>query len=245
MSILLIPVAPLSKTKSRLRDCFSIDQLKELTIAMFKDLCSTLIDVNCYEHKMVYCNTPEILEIAEEYSIIGIKEIQIDPLRTFDEVIDNINRIALEKYNALQTTIAFLDLILITSKNFNEINYLVKENQLLVCPAIHSAGISILGRNPPDIITSYFSDPNTPSLIALLNNANTKGIKKLIIYDSFRAGFDVDIKQDLALAYEYLKIFNLKNTEVFKFLKHNLRISLKKMNANNNRTFKLIEKKKT
>ena len=245
MSTLLIPVAPLSRTKTRLRDCFSIDQLKELTIAMFKDLCSTLTDMNCFEHKIVYCTTPEILEIAEDFSLIGIKEVQINPSRTFDEVIDSINRIALEKYNALQTTIAFLDLILITSKNFNEINSLVKENQLLVCPAIHSAGISILGRNPPNIIPSYFSDPNTPSLVALLNNANTKGIKNLIIYDSFRAGFDVDIKQDLALAYEYLKIFNLKNTEVFKFLKNNLRISLKKLNANNNRTFNIVDKKKT
>ena len=245
MSILLIPVAPLSRTKSRLRDCFSLEQLKDLTIAMFKDLCTTLAEVECFEHKIVYCITPEILEIAEDYGLIGIKEVKIDTLRSFDEVINNINRIAIKKYNALQTTIAFLDLILITSNNFYEINSLVKENQLVVCPAIHSAGISILGRNPPDIIPSYFSDPDTPSLVALLNNASTKGIKKIMLYDSFRAGFDVDIKQDLALAYEYLKIFNLKNTEVFKFLKNNLRISLKKRNTNNNRTFNLIEKKKT
>ena len=149
---------------------------------------------------------------------------------------------AIKNFNANQTTIAFLDLILINSKNFYEINTLVKENQLVVCPAIHSAGVSILGRNPPDIIPSFFSDPNTPSLIALLNNANSKGIGKLIIYDSFRAGFDIDIKQDLVLAYEYLKIFNLKNTEVFKFLKHNLKLSLIKRNANNNRTFDIIGK---
>jgi 2-phospho-L-lactate guanylyltransferase (CobY/MobA/RfbA family) len=245
MSTLLIPVAPLSRTKSRLRDCFSLEQLKDLTIAMFKDLCTTLSEVNCFEHKIIYCNTPEILEIAEDFSLIGIKEAKIETSRSFDEVINNINRIALKKYNALQTTIAFLDLILITSNNFNEINSLVKENQLVVCPAIHSAGISILGRNPPDIIPSSFSDPNTPSLVALLNNAYTKGISKLMIYDSFRAGFDVDIKQDLALAYEYLKIFKLKDTEVFKFLENNLRFSLKKISANNNRTFNIIENKNT
>ena len=93
MSTLLIPVAPLSRTKSRLRDCFSIEQLKDFTIAMFKDLCSTLIEVDCFEHKIVYCNTPEILEIAEDFSLIGIKEVQLDPLRTFDEVINNINKI--------------------------------------------------------------------------------------------------------------------------------------------------------
>jgi len=242
MSFLLIPIAPLSRTKSRLRDCFSIEQLKDLTIAMFKDLCSTLSRVNCYNHKIVYCNTPEILEIARDFGLIGIKEENLTVQHSFDDVIRDLNKIALEKYDALQTTIAFLDLILITSKNFNEINSLLKKNQLLVCPAIHSAGISVLGRNPPDIIPSYFSDPNIPSLVALLNSAHTIGIKKLIIYDSFRAGFDVDIKQDLALAYEYLRIFNLNNTEVFKFLKNNLKISLKKLNANNKQLNLKIEK---
>ncbi|MFX0028777.1 MAG: hypothetical protein ACFE8B_06180 [Candidatus Hermodarchaeota archaeon] len=245
MSTLLIPVAPLSRTKSRLRDCFSVDQLRDLTIAMFRDLSATLAKVNCFEHKIVYCNTPEIIEIAEDFGLIGIKEENINVLKSFDDMITNLNKIAIEKFKALQTTIAFSDLILITSDNFNEINSLVKANQLVVCPAIHSAGISILGRNPPDVIPSYFSDPNTPSLVALLNNAYSKGIKKLVIYDSFRAGFDVDIKQDLVLAYEYLKIFNMKNTEVFKFLKNNLKFSLRKLNANDNRSFKLVERKDT
>lgn len=243
MSILLIPVAPLSRTKSRLKDCFSAEQLGDLTIAMVKDLSVTLTNVNCFEHKIVYCQTPEILEIAEGYGLIGIKEKEINKSKTFDEVIHHLNSIAIKQYKALQTTIAFSDLILINAQNFYEIDSLIKENQLVVCPAIHSAGISILSRNPPDIIPSSFSDPETPSLIALINNANNKGIKKLVIYDSFRAGFDVDIKQDLVLAYEYLKIFNLKNTEVYKFLKKSLKYSLKKLNANNNRTFNLINRK--
>lgn len=245
MSILLIPVAPLSKTKSRLRDCFSVEQLKELTIAMFKDLSITINDVNCFEHKIVYCHSPEILEIAEDHGLISIKEKKIDAVKSFDDVINKINKIAIDKFNALQTTIVFSDLVLITSENLIEINSLLEKNQLVVCPAIHSAGISILGRNPPDIIPSYFSDPNTPSLVALLNNADIKGIEKLVIYDSFKAGFDVDIKHDLILAYEYLKIFNRMDTEVFKFLKKNLRFSLKKQNANDNRTFNLIERKNT
>ena len=65
MSILLIPIAPLSKTKSRLRDCFSAKQLRDLTIAMFHDLGRTLSQVKCFDKKIVYCNAPEILEIAE------------------------------------------------------------------------------------------------------------------------------------------------------------------------------------
>jgi 2-phospho-L-lactate guanylyltransferase (CobY/MobA/RfbA family) len=242
MSTLLIPVAPLSRTKSRLRDCFSVEKLKDFTIAMFRDLAKTLTEVKCFENKIAYCNTSEILEIAEEFGIIGVKEVLADVPKSFDEVINDFNKLAIHKFNANKTIIAFLDLILITSKNFNEINALLNENQLVVCPAIHSAGVSILGRNPPDIIPSFFSDPNTPSLVALLNNALSKGIGKLIIYDSFRAGFDIDVKQDLVLAYEYLKIFNLKNTEAFKFLKNNLKLSLKKRNANNNRTFDIIDK---
>ena len=242
MNVLLIPIAPLSRTKSRLRDCLSKDQLKELTIAMFKDLGNTLDNVKCFDEKIVYCNDSEILELADYYELIGIKEELTQPRKSFDNVINDLNTIAIESFNAEQTIFTFLDIILISAKNFNEINSLVKINQLVVCPAIHSAGVSILGRNPPDIIPSYFSDPEIPSFVALLNNAKKKGLKKIAIYDSFRAGFDIDIKQDLILAYEYLKIFNLTHTETFLFLKNNLTLTLQKINENNNREFKIGEK---
>lgn len=242
MSILLIPVAPLSRTKSRLRDCFSKEQLKELTIAMFKDLGNTLLKVKCFDEKIVYCNAKKILELADDYGLIGIKEELTKPRKSFDQVISDLNNIAMKKFNARNTVFTFLDIILISAKNYYEINSLVKKNQLVVCPAIHSAGISVLGRNPPDIVSSSFSDPNIPSFVALLNNAKKKGIEKIAIYDSFRAGFDIDIKQDLVLAYEYLKIFNLKRTKTFLFLKNNLKLTIQKRNADNNREFKITEK---
>jgi len=241
MSVLLIPVAPLGRTKTRLRGCFSNEQLKELTIAMFKDLSSKLLNLNCFKEKIVYCNDKLILQLAEDYGLIGIKEVLIQPRKSFDDVIKDLNTIAINKYNAEQTIFTFLDIILISAKNFNEINSLVKKNQLIVCPAINSAGVSILGRNPPDIISTFFSDPEIPSLVALLNRAKEKGIKKIAIYDSFRAGFDIDIKQDLVLAYEYLKIFNLTDTITFRFLKKNLKLKLQKINENNNRQFRVVE----
>ena len=67
-------------------------------------------------------------------------------------------------------------------------------------------------------------------------------IKKIAIYDSFRASFDIDVIQDLILAFEYLKIFQLTHTEVFKFLKNNLKFSIKKKIASNNRTFKIVKR---
>ena len=243
MSILLIPVAPLSRTKSRLRDCFSNNQLRDLTLAMFKDLIRTLIKVKCFDKQIVYCNTDEILDFAEDYGLIGIKENLINPPKSFDEVIKDLNNIAINKFNAESTILTFIDIILINARNFNEINEVLKNNQLLVCPAIQSAGISILGRNPPDIIPTFFSDPNIPSLVALIQKAKDMGIKKISIYDSFRAGFDVDVKQDIVLAYNYLKIFNLTHTETFQFLKNNLNLTLKKVNADNNRALRIIKKK--
>ncbi|MFW9988039.1 MAG: hypothetical protein ACFFC3_05230 [Candidatus Odinarchaeota archaeon] len=242
MSILLIPIAPLTRTKSRLRDCFSNEQLKELTIAMFKDLGNKLTQVNCYDEKIIYCNTDKILELTNDYGLVGIKENLTTPPKSFDNVIEDLNNIAIKKYNASQTVFSFLDLILITIKNFYEINDLLSKNQIIICPAIHSAGISVLGRNPPDIITSYFSDPLMPSLLAQIKNALKYKINKIAIYDSFRAGFDIDIKEDLVLAYEYLKIFDLKHTNVYKFLKKNLKLSLKKINPLNNRSFEIAER---
>ena len=243
MSILLIPIAPLTRTKSRLRDCFSIQQLKDLTIAMFKDLGKTLLNVTCFDQMVVYCNTPEILEFAKDYDLIGIKEELSSPRKSFDEVIEDLNEIAIKKFDAKQTVFSFLDLILISSENFYEIHQLIQKNQLVICPAIHSAGISIFGRNPPKIIPSFFSDPNVPSLVALLNYASQRDIEKIAVYDSFRAGFDIDIKQDLVLGYEYLKILNLRDTEVFKFLENNLKLALKKSKTSNNRIFKIKKRK--
>lgn len=242
MTILIIPVAPLSRTKSRLRKYFSTEQLVELTIAMFKDLGKTLSNVSCFNQKIVYCNAPEILELAENYNLIGIKEELTSPPKSFDEVISDLNKIAINKFDGKKTIISFLDLILISASNFYDVYNLMKENQLVICPAIHSAGISILGRNPPNLIPTYFSDPISPSLFALLKNASQMNIKNIAIYDSFRASFDIDVIQDLILSFEYLKLFNLTHTEVFKFLRHNLKYSIKKKIASNNRTFKIVKR---
>ena len=141
MSTLLIPVAPLSETKSRLRDCFSKEQLKQLTIAMFKDLGNILIDINCFKDKIVYCHDETILDLAKKYGFIGIKEVITKPRKKFDDVISALNEIAINKYNAQSTIFTFLDIILISSNNFYDINKLLKKNELVVCPAIHSAGI--------------------------------------------------------------------------------------------------------
>ena len=240
MSILLIPIAPLHKSKSRLQNCLSREQIEELTIAMFKDLGNILLKVDCFSEKIVYCESPEILEIASDYNLVGIKEeTQKTPI-PFDHVITNMNKIIMNKYDAEATVISFLDLILISAKNFYEINSLVETNQMVVCPTIKSAGISVLGRRPPEIISSCFSSPDDPSLIALFQKARESGIKDISIYDSFRASFDVDIQEDLILGYEYLKIFNLTHTKTFKFLKNNLKFSLQKANMNNNREFRII-----
>ena len=234
MTILLIPIAPISRTKSRLRKCFSKEQLKDLTIAMFKDLAVKLNRVDCYDYKIVYCNSNEILELAKKYGLTGIKEKLTTPRKSFDDVIFDLNQIAIDKYKATSTVFTFLDTILISVQNFYEICSLTLKNQLVLCPAISSAGISVFGRTPPNILRTYFSNNTNPSLLAMLDAARKSNLK-VAIYDSFRAGFDIDIKQDLVLAYQYLKIFGLEYTETHKFLKENLNLSIFKKNLKDNR----------
>ena len=240
MNCLLIPVSPISRAKSRLKSVFSDIQLKDFTISIFKDFAIKICDLKSYENKLVYCNSPEILELAENYGLIPIKEEKDNSKKTFDEVIEAFNNIAIKKYDARSTTLAFCDVILITRINFVELSSLLKNNQVVICPAINSGGISILGRSPPDIVQTFFSHPEIPSLIALVNEAKTKKLD-LAIYDSFRAGFDIDVKQDLVLAYEYLKIFNMKRTNTYKFLKDNLKLTLLKKNNTDNRDLEIRE----
>ncbi|MHA1507542.1 MAG: hypothetical protein ACTSO6_02440 [Promethearchaeota archaeon] len=242
MSVLLIPIAPLSRTKSRLRDCFPKELLKDLTIAMFKDLAKKVQNVDSFDNKIVYCHNEEILELAEEFGLIGIKEKLTYPRKSFDLVISDLNNIAINEYDAASTTFTFLDVILLSENNLREISNLMTLNQLVVCPAIHSAGISIFGRSPPDILPTHFSNPHIPSFVALLKDAKNRNLK-ISVYDSFRAGFDIDIKQDLLLGFEYLEIFNLTDTETYKFLKNRLKLALKKRSIKNNREFKFIKKK--
>ncbi|MEJ2296013.1 MAG: hypothetical protein P8Y23_14755 [Candidatus Lokiarchaeota archaeon] len=234
MNILLIPIAPISRTKSRLRKCFSKEQLKELTIAMFKDLAVKLNKVDCFDYKIVYCNSNEILELARNYGLTGIKEQLTTPRKSFDHVIFDLNQIAIDQYRATSTVFAFLDTVLISVQNFYEIYTLTLKNQLVLCPAISSAGISVFGRNPPNVLRTYFSNNTNPSLLAMLDAARKNNLK-VAIYDSFRAGFDIDLKQDLVLAYQYLKIFGLEDTETHNFLKENLNLSIFKKNLKNNR----------
>ncbi len=243
MSILLIPVAPLSKTKSRLEGIFSREQLINLTIAMLKDLFSKISRTKLQIKTLVYCNSSEILDLTEEQGFIPIKENISAIEKCFDDILQDINSVAIQDYHAKNTILIFSDLILITPKNLREIVNLIKQNQLVICPAIISAGISILGRNPPGIIPTYFSHPSTPSLIALLNEADSRGLKTAI-YDSFRAGFDIDIKHDLMLAYEYLKAFNLVKSETYSFLKKNINLEITKKNSLDNRKLEIKRTKK-
>ena len=240
MNSLLIPVSPLPRAKSRLKSVFSESQLKDFTLSLFKDFALNVSMVKAFENKLVYCTSPEILELAEELGLTPIKEEKANSNKTFDEVIQIFNEIAIKKYGATKTTLAFCDVILINRINFIEISSLLKNNQLVICPAIHSGGISILGRSPPDIIPTFFSHPSIPSLFALVNEAKIKKLK-FVIYDSFRSGFDIDIKQDLVLAYEYLKALNMKDTNTYKFLKDNLKLTLLKKNLNDNRELEIKE----
>lgn len=234
MNILLIPIAPLSRTKSRLRKCFSKEQLKDLTIAMFKDLAAKLTKVNCFDHIIVYCNSPEILQLTNSYGLIGIKEQLTTPRKSFDQVISDLNQIAIDKYKATSTVFTFLDTILISVQNFYDIYKLIQDHQLVLCPAISSAGISVFGRNPPHTLHTFFSNNTIPSLLAMYNAAKQENLK-IAIYDSFRAGFDIDIKQDLVLAYHYLKIFGLEDTETHYFLKTHLNLTTIRKNLKDNR----------
>ena len=179
MNTLLIPIAPLSRSKSRLIDCFTKEQLKDFTIAMFKDLGNKLSNLHCYKNIIIYNNDKEIHELSNNFGLISIKEDIKTPRQSFDDILKELNDIAINKYNSEQTTIIFLDLIFITEKNLQEINTLLNQHQIVICPAIHSAGISTLGRNPPDIIPTFFSDPQIPSLLAIVKKAKEMNLRIL------------------------------------------------------------------
>jgi len=227
MSVLAVPVSPLSHTKRRLAKVLSNKQLEELTLAMVKDFCKKTLDLNCFSEKIVYCYTPQVLELSEEYGFCPIREEAGQKSDNFNDVITQMNNIILNKFNPENVVISFVDLILISPRNLIEIKNLLEKNQLVICPSVHSLGISIIGRNPPDVIDTCFSPSDGSSLIAQIQLAKKNDLKKIALYDSFRAGFDVDLKEHLKLGYEFLKIFNLTDSETYKFMQNHLKTLLK------------------
>ncbi|TFG00902.1 MAG: hypothetical protein EU541_00905 [Promethearchaeota archaeon] len=242
MNILVIPISPLEQAKSRLRSVFSQEKIKLLIISMVKDLGEKLAHLDTFDSVIVYCGDHSIAELAESYNLIGLKEKNLNHKKSFDRVIEEVNQIAIDQFNAKQTIFTFLDTVLISEQNLRDLSQLIKEYQLVICPSVHSAGISVLGRNPPDIVPTCFSDTSIPSFLGQLRMAQKADIQKIKIYDSFRAGFDIDIKRDLALAYEYLKALNLTDSHTFQFLEQNLTFSLKK--NHNNRELDIITNRK-
>ncbi|MHA1147296.1 MAG: hypothetical protein ACTSR8_03535 [Promethearchaeota archaeon] len=243
MSILAIPVAPLSKAKSRLNECFSREQIRDLIKAMLRDMYDNLKSLDLFNVIIIYSQDREILELAATYNFMGIREIPIKQSRSFDDVISELKDIAIAKFKSEPLLISFLDLPLINQQHFSEINSLLHQYQIVVCPAIKTAGISLIGANPPSLLPPCFSDPKLPSLITLYNNAREKGISQIYSYDSFQAGFDIDLREDCLLAVEYMKIFDLTERATYKFLKTNLNHCFEKIDENNNRSFKFVEKK--
>ena len=93
MSVLLIPIAPLSRTKSRLRDCFSAQQLRDLTIAMFKDLATKLEKVDIYDQNDTIRVIAEVPGVPKEHIKVRteVQRIRItasEGERMYSKVID-------------------------------------------------------------------------------------------------------------------------------------------------------------
>lgn len=223
MSILAIPISPLSHSKRRLGGILSKEQIAEFTLAMFRDIGERTMEVDCFSKKIVYCNSSEVLEISEDFGFIPIKETSNDKSGNFNDVVTQMNDLIVRKFDPESILISFVDLVLISPNNFYEIKKMLDENQLVICPSVHSLGISMIGRKPPNIIDTCFSSSDGCSLKAQIKLAKLKNLMDVAIYDSFRAGFDVDLKDHLILGYELMKIFKLTDSETFLFLKKNLK----------------------
>ncbi|MGQ4872854.1 MAG: hypothetical protein ACP6IY_02155 [Promethearchaeia archaeon] len=242
MTILFIPVAPLNKTKTRLKTCFSEEQLIQLTLAMVKDICYKVKNISTFREIIVYCRNHEVLDIARKNGLIGYQENINNNIKNFDDIIQSLKKIAISEFESDKMLITYIDLVLISKNNLIELNNYLENADMVICPEIRSLGISILG-GKPELIPRCFSDPKTPSLLVLLKILKNKNIENIKIYDSFRASFDLDVPEDCILALEYMKLFNLTNSETYKFLKNNVKFTLEKENPINTRKFRLKIKK--
>lgn len=209
--VVLVPVAPLGRTKSRLGPLLTLAQRRELTIAMVRDVLDACAEAraNGWIRDVVVCHRGNGEATIEEITRArGLHFLKEPPVGDLDGIIAAMTRYAQQELAADASILVFSDLPLLAARNFSAVaRQLARvERAILLCPSLND-GVSFLARKPPAVVPTRFNTDTAhlSSFQAHVDTARAADIP-VLLHDSLSAFFDVDLPLDLALVQHYLEI---------------------------------------
>lgn len=223
----LVPVKAFRKAKSRLVPLFPEKyrgQIQEqLGLALFKDLVDILVKFNDstrarFKVKVIFCGNDERIQpviepLGEDFMFLDESAAAGPGL---DDIIDLMNRHAIDELGARGTIVLVSDLPLLEThdliglfKHFKHSDPNFKK--VLLSPSLGN-GCNMIARFPPDIIKTRYADKNVPSFIAHVDEARKRAAQlsidpeKLVdVYRNLDIYLDLDTPDDLMNLYHLLK----------------------------------------
>jgi len=189
-TVAIIPVKDLSRAKSRLSKYLPLNLRRELTIAMFNDVLSTLTLCNSIQHVIVVTPSDEVKDVARAFKKIAIvRDEGVGQIPAVMKAIDY----AINVLNPETILLTVADVPLIRPWNVEEVIRLAKSyNTVVLAPSV-DGGTNVMVQHPPLIVRLMYGKS---SFYKHLEEARGKKITVRTYY-SLETSIDVDTIDDM------------------------------------------------
>lgn len=194
----IVPIKPLSRSKSRLSSVLSDEERAELSRRMLVHTLNTLKDVAEIEHTLVVSRDTHALSIARQHGARTVAERGSPKLNT---ALVRATIVA-QGYGVSGVLVLPADLPLISVEDIRKLIEKAKEPPVVViAPDRHGSGTNALLASPPGLIDYDFGPDSFEQHISRAKDAGAR----IEVCEISSLGLDLDLPEDLAILQEGLE----------------------------------------
>lgn len=194
----IVPIKPLSRSKSRLSSVLSDEERAELSRRMLVHTLNTLKDVAEIEHTLVVSRDTHALSIARQHGARTVAERGSPKLNT---ALVRATIVA-QGYGVSGVLVLPADLPLISVEDIRMLIEKAKEPPVVViAPDRHGSGTNALLASPPGLIDYDFGPDSFEQHISRAKDAGAR----IEVCEISSLGLDLDLPEDLAILQEGLE----------------------------------------
>jgi 2-phospho-L-lactate guanylyltransferase len=196
----IIPIAPLDRAKSRLKDLLTLPQRAQLVLHMLEDVSATLFDSDLVKGATVVSTDSKVLEFAKS---LGIHTLQEPKPSNLNSALNLATKTLMESSPECSNLILPVDIPLVSKTSLDGVLLKVEENQemhglhsfskIVIAAQSNDGGTNLLLRWPPNLIGLSFG----PNSFAKHRNDCLLKKAKFIEWKSADTSLDIDTPQDV------------------------------------------------
>jgi 2-phospho-L-lactate guanylyltransferase len=196
----IIPIAPLDKAKSRLKDLLTLPQRAQLVLHMLEDVSAALFDSDLVKGVTVVSTDLKVLEFAKS---LGTHTLQEPKPSDLNSALNLATKTLMESSPECSNLILPVDIPLIAKSSLDGVLLKVEENQemqgldsfskIVIAAKSNDGGTNLLLRWPPNLIGLSFG----PSSFAKHRNDCLLKEATFIEWKSADTILDIDTPQDV------------------------------------------------